>query len=143
MTEGDIARIAAHVGRDDFWSRRRPQDAEYLDEDPDDPAWQALTSDGEGRRAMLERRPQGDCTFLGARGCTLPLDVRPLVCRLYPFSYTERGLTGVEDGYCPREALLPRDEPGVTMLTVLGMEAREGERWRRQLYSELRSARGR
>ncbi len=139
VTGGDLERIGAHTGRTDFWSLRRPANAAYLENDPDDPDWTRLTTDGEGRRRMLVKKPSGDCHFLGSAGCVLPLEVRPLVCRLYPFAYTERGLDGLDDDYCPTEALLPKGMPGVTMLTVLGMVPADGERWRSALYAELRA----
>ncbi|MFO0873248.1 MAG: YkgJ family cysteine cluster protein [Phycisphaerales bacterium] len=140
VTAGDRARIAAHAGRDDFWERRRPADPEYLEHDPDDPNWRDLTVNADGTRNVLRRTSDG-CTFLGRHGCELPMEVRPLVCRLYPFDFTERGLaTGdgaVADHYCPTALLAP---PGTTMLTVLGMRPDEGERWRSALYRELHEA---
>lgn len=141
VTSGDIARIAAHTGRQDFWSLRAPVDPSYSEPDPDDPNWAAYTTDDRGRRRMLLKQPGGDCSFLGPHGCVLPTEVRPIVCRLYPFAYTERGLDGIDDGYCPTETLIPRTQPGATMLTVLGMDPRDGERWRTALYSELRADR--
>ncbi|MCB9845430.1 MAG: YkgJ family cysteine cluster protein [Phycisphaeraceae bacterium] len=138
VTLGDIARIEAHSSRVGFWERRRPKDPQYLEPDEDDPNWLRYTTESDLSRRLLKRLPGGDCTFLGTRGCELPEHVRPLVCRLYPFEYTESELIGVEDGYCPRDLFIPQDRPGVTMLTVLGMDPRHGERWRAQLYAELR-----
>lgn len=142
VTRGDVDRIAGHTGKTDFWDVRRPLEASYLEEDPEDPNWLAYTTDDQGRRRMLRRKPGGDCTFLGEAGCVLPLETRPLVCRLYPFAYTERGLSGEDVDYCPTGVLLPADRPGLTMLTVLGMAPVDGERWRGQLYAELRAERG-
>lgn len=139
ITAGDRARIARHVGADDFWSDRAPEDPSYVEPDPDDPEWAKLTVRADGTRRVLRRRPGGDCVFLGAHGCTLPEGVRPLVCRLYPFAYTARGLAGIDDGYCPTTLLLPPAGPGATMLTVLRMRPEQGERWRSALYDELRS----
>lgn len=138
VTRGDLARIAQHTGQSDFWNNRPPENAEYLEQDPDDPNWLAYTTNERGERRMLLRRPTGDCTFLGEAGCVLPLEVRPLVCRLYPFAYTESGIDGQDVEYCPTESLLPKDRPGVTMLTILGMDPADGERWRSALYRELR-----
>lgn len=140
LTDGDIARITAHTGRPDFWSRQKPTNPAYLLPDPADPNWLPYTTDASGHRRMLNRHPDGDCGFLGPAGCTLPVDVRPLVCRLYPFAYNETGMTGIDDEYCPTEVLLPKDQPGITMLTVLGMSPAEGESWRAMLYAELRQS---
>ncbi|HBS28044.1 MAG TPA: hypothetical protein DEB06_01015 [Phycisphaerales bacterium] len=139
VTRGDIERIEAHTARDDFWSRRAPANAAYSEPDPDDPDWRSLTLAPDGTRRTLNRRSNGDCTFLGQRGCVLPTEVRPLVCRLYPYGYTERGLEGIDDEYCPTAALVPRGQPGATMLTVLDMSRADAERWRGTLYDELRA----
>lgn len=139
VTAGDRARIARHTGLADFTSRKAPARPAYAQDDPDDPNWKRWTIAPDGTRTVLQRRPDGDCTFLGSSGCTLPEEVRPLVCRLYPWSYTERGMTGLDDEYCPKEALLPPHGPGATMLTVLRMDPAAGERWRQMLYRELQT----
>jgi len=139
VTQGDLARIEAHTGRDDFWTRRAPSNPEYAEPDESDPNWSRWTFAPDGTRRLLKRKPTGDCTFLGEQGCVLPLEVRPLVCRLYPFAYTESGLDGIDDDYCPTAMLLPQNDPGATMLTVLDMREADGERWRRALYAELKS----
>lgn len=135
LTQGDLRRITAHAGGNGFWEHRAPADAAYLEPDADDPHWLRYTVRADGRRRMLRRRANGDCTFLGSRGCVLPEDVRPLVCRLYPFAYTEAGLDGVDDEYCPTALLAPRGEP---MTEVLGMSRSAAEAWRTVLYQELR-----
>lgn len=135
VTEGDKRRIADHAGREDFWEDRAPGDPVYLEQD-DDPNWLRWAFHPDGTRPVLTRRPDGDCTFLGEAGCTLPLEVRPLVCRLYPFTYTERGIDGVSDG-CPREVV----PPGRSILDVLGMCRDAAARWHRMLYTELRTKR--
>jgi Fe-S-cluster containining protein len=135
LTPGDVARIAAHTGTEGFAEHRAPADAEYVRPDPDDPHWLRYTVRADGRRRMLVRRDDR-CTFLGARGCTLPLGVRPLVCRLYPFAYTEAGLQGIDGEFCPTALLAPHGEP---MTDVLGMSRAAAERWRASLYEELRN----
>lgn len=135
LTEGDVARIRAYTGRADFAERRAPADPEYLAPDPEDPHWLALTARTDGTRRMLKRRPDGDCGFLGAAGCELPGSVRPLVCRLYPWDYTESGLTGSAGEYCPSQLLGSAGRP---MTEVLGIRAEEARRWHAQLYRELR-----
>lgn len=136
LTEGDVLRIAHHTGRIDFHDHRPPAGPEYLEPDDDDPNWLKYTVRADGTRRVLKRAPSGDCTFLGDRGCSLPAEIRPIVCRLYPFSYNERAIKGEDAAYCPRSHLAP---PGVTMLTVLGMNLDDGARWHKQLYAELRA----
>lgn len=134
VSAGDRARISAHTGRDDFWERRAVRDESYLDDDPDDPDWRAATVAPDGTRAMLRKQPNEDCTFLGAAGCTLPEETRPLVCRLYPFEYTHQGLLGEDSEYCPKALV---DPTGRGMTVVLDMRREDAERWHGQLYREL------
>lgn len=160
LTTGDVARIAAHTGREDFFHRARPLDPDAAAPDPHDPNWVRYTVAEDGTRRVLRCRDgagpghtwhpgrPGDCTFLGPGGCVLPEAVRPLVCRLYPFMYSERGLDrpadpsgGVDESYCPTWMFRADHRAGghPTMLTVLGMDPRVAEGWRAQLYEELRN----
>lgn len=150
VTSGDEARIAAFVasggalaragefGGGEFVERRAPADPEYVRPDPDDPNWIRYTVAADGTRRMLRRAANGDCTFLGPTGCVLPETVRPLVCRLYPYSYSERGLDGVDSEYCPTALLAP---DGRSMAAVLDIPAAQAEAWRSQLYEELANGR--
>lgn len=133
LTDGDIRRIEAHSGRIDFVDFRTPADPTYVDQD-DDPNWVPWTVEPDGTRRVLSRRPDGDCTFLSPAGCSLPGDVRPLICRLYPFSYTERGIDGLDADYCPAN-LIPR---GSTIVDELRMSREDATRWHQMLYRELR-----
>lgn len=133
ITAGDIERIQETTGATDFWERTRPNDPSYLDQD-DDPNWLAWGFDANGTRQTLRRRPDGDCVFLGSHGCKLSTERRPLVCRLYPYTYTERGIDGVSDE-CPSHVT----PPGETILRILDMRLADAVRWQRQLYAELRS----
>ena len=137
VTDGDIARIHAHTGAEDFWEPRLPASPDYAQHDPDDPNWLAYTIEPDGTRRVLKRSDEHGCTFLGEHGCRLPESVRPLVCRLYPFAYTERGIEGEDSDYCPTGVLAPPGS-GLTMLRVLNMSEADGRRWHRELYDELR-----
>lgn len=133
VTDGDRARIAAHVGADDFVEVRQPEDPSYA-LDPTDAGWaEGFLPDGS--RPVLKHQPNGDCTFLGASGCSLPLAVRPLICRLFPFEYDESGITGVSSR-CPAEVV----PPGGTLSTTLGLDRALAASWRDQLYAELAAA---
>ena len=128
---GDRARIAALTGRDDFTAFVVADD-EYLDQS-DDPTYGRLVFRPDGSRRVLNRADNGDCTFLGDAGCTLPLETRPLICRLYPYDYTEEGLRDELSHGCPTQLL----RSGETLLTALDMNRAAAERWRTQLYVEL------
>ncbi len=133
VTTEDVRRISTHTGQQDFSTYRVPQDASYAEQD-DDPLWQEKVFRSDGSRRVLRRQPSGDCTFLGEHGCSLPLEVRPLVCRLYPFSYTEQGIAPELSEGCPTQLL----GPGQGLLQALDMTRNEAIRWHAQLYRELR-----
>ena len=133
-TEGDVGRITDYSGRREFTEYRAPSDPVYLEQD-DDPLWLRAAFQPDGTRRVLKKQPNGDCTFLGNAGCVLPLEIRPLVCRIYPFDYTERGLRDELATGCPTH-LLPE---GVGLVEALDMQRADGERWHGQLYDELRT----
>ena len=134
VTAGDIERITKQTGKQTFHERRAPSEPSYLDNDADDPNWLAYTVYPSGKRRVLIQQPNGDCGFLGQTGCELSLAVRPLVCRLYPYSYNEQGLTGIDSEYCPTAMLA---KSGESMADVLDIPASAAEAWRKQLYEEL------
>ena len=133
VTPGDVERIAAFSGRTDFHEFRVPADADYLDQD-DDPAWRDHVAGEDGRRRVLKCRADDACTFLGPHGCALPLEARPLVCRLHPFEYTEAGISAELSDSCPTHLL----KHGQTLLIALDMNLEDARRWHRQLYEEIR-----
>lgn len=137
VTEGDKARITAHLAtsgeRIAAWWRATPPTDAYAD-DGSDPAW-SLGFHPDGSRPTLVRGADGTCVFLGAAGCRLPVETRPLICRLYPYQYDEGGFTGISDR-CPKEVV----PPGKSILEVLEMNESDARRWHEQLYRELRAA---
>ncbi|MCA9149735.1 MAG: YkgJ family cysteine cluster protein [Planctomycetales bacterium] len=132
VTPGDVERIQSHTGREDFVEFRCADNHEYVDQD-DDPVWRDHVFRADGSRRVLRRKENGDCTFLGEHGCVMPLDTRPLICRLYPFDYTADGLSDELALGCPLELLLP----GQSLLGALEMNVADAERWHRQLYEEV------
>src|SRR3954469_23268482 len=50
VTQGDVARIAAHTGRADFWEARHPTERRVLEFDADDANWIRYTVGPNGRR---------------------------------------------------------------------------------------------
>lgn len=131
-TLGDVQRIGEHTGREDFTEFRVPANPEYADQD-DDPVWSSHVFRDDSSRRVLKRHTNGDCTFLGQHGCVLPLEVRPLVCRLYPFDYTAEGIRPELAEGCPLELLRPNQG----LLEALEMNLPDAQRWHQQLYSEI------
>jgi len=134
LTEGDVARVSAHVGRSDFIDYRPAGGPEYLDQD-DDPTWRDATFRPDGTRRVVKWQSNGDCTFLGEKGCSLPYETRPLICRLYPFDYDESGVFPQPATGCPAH-LLPA---GTGVFEALDMSRQNAERWHATLYTELRA----
>ncbi|MBE0617300.1 MAG: hypothetical protein IH608_05165 [Proteobacteria bacterium] len=132
ITGGDLRRVRTHLGRSDFYEHRPPRDPRNLG-DEGDPNWLAYTLLPEGTRRVLRQTAAGDCLFLSPAGCLLPAEVRPLICRLHPVTYTEAGITGVSPE-CPSHLA----EPGLGTLQAIGMDLRAARRWHEQLYQELR-----
>lgn len=133
VTLQDVQRIGALAGRVDFWEFRIPQNPDYLDAG-DDPLWLERVVRVDCSRRVLKQQPNGDCHFLGQAGCCLPLEVRPLVCRLHPLEYDERGIKPSLAGECPWDLLLP-ERP---KLSAVSLSKADAERWHRQLYEEVR-----
>lgn len=133
VTPDDVDRIKAHTGQQGFTEFRVPENSVYLDQE-DDPAWLKYVFRKDGSRRILKRRDNGDCPFLGSAGCILPLEIRPLVCRIYPYDYTEQGLREELARGCPLELL----RPGQDLIAALEMNRADAERWHQQLYQEIR-----
>jgi Fe-S-cluster containining protein len=132
VTVGDVRRIAAWVGNRDFYEYRGTQDPSYLDQS-DDPPWASKVFRPDGTRRILRRDSRSDCLFLGPHGCVLPLEIRPLICRLHPYQYTAAGLLGELAPGCPL-ALLPG---GRTLEQELNLSRRTAGEWHRLLYAEI------
>ena len=133
VTTGDVARIVAHTGRRDFFEYRAVDNPNYGDQD-DDPVWRDHVFRPDGTRRVVRHQANGDCWFLGPIGCVLPLEARPLVCRLYPFDYTSEGIQDELAEGCPLGLL----RPGQELLPVLNMRREDAVQWHRQLYDEMR-----
>lgn len=128
----DVGRIARHAGREDFYEFAAVRNPDY--EDPsDDPVWTAHVFRADGTRRVLKKRPSGDCLFLGPEGCVLALSARPLICRLYPFTYDADGIRDELDAGCPSHLLAP----GESLPTRLGMNREAARDWHRLLYEEI------
>ncbi|MCL4191093.1 MAG: YkgJ family cysteine cluster protein [Thermoguttaceae bacterium] len=132
VTIGDVGRIHDHIGKEGFYEFRVPDDPAYLDQ-KDDPLWQESVFQPDGSRRVLRRLANGDCTFLGPCGCVLPLEVRPLVCRLYPYEYNQEGILAELSQNCPTHLL----QIGQSLIEALDMNLEQASRWHGQLYREL------
>ncbi|OQX21300.1 MAG: hypothetical protein BWK80_33830 [Desulfobacteraceae bacterium IS3] len=133
ITPGDVQRIAEKTGWNNFYDFCKASDLSYEDQD-DDPMWAAYVFRQDGTRRVLKRKASGDCMFLGATGCVLALETRPLVCRLYPYSYNADGLYEELEEGCPVHLLTP----GRTLEQELAGCSRENAyQWHHKLYAEI------
>jgi len=131
-TLGDVRRIEEYTGQTGFTEFRGPSNPSYADQD-DDPIWRDNVFRPDGTRRVMKKQANGDCTFLGNAGCVLPLETRPLICRIYPFDYTADGILDELAPGCPTELL----RPGQGLIEALDMQRSDAERWHKQLYEEL------
>jgi Fe-S-cluster containining protein len=131
-TLGDVRRIEEYTRTTGFTEFRAPSNPAYGDQD-DDPIWRDNVFRPDGTRRVVKKQANGDCTLLGPAGCILPLETRPLICRIYPFDYTAEGLLDELADGCPIELL----RPGQGLIEALAMNRADAERWRQQLYDEL------
>ncbi len=132
LTAGDVSRIRGAGVREEFRDYAAPADGEDGPDASYDPLWSRIFG-ADGRRRILRHREDGDCWFLTDRGCSLSMDARPLVCRLYPFDYTGTTIKGVHGHICPS----PERENAPLLLAALEMNRESAEQWRRQLYHEI------
>jgi Fe-S-cluster containining protein len=134
VTLGDVRRIFVRTGLHDIYEYRKSSQNSY-DDQTDDPIWAMLVFRPDGTRRVLKRDPQDNCSFLTPTGCSLALDVRPLICRLHPHLYDARGIyreTISED--CPLYLLASGQSPAEA---IPGFGGADAHHWHRMLYSEL------
>ncbi|UCF90545.1 MAG: YkgJ family cysteine cluster protein [Desulfobacterales bacterium] len=133
VTPGDVRRIHAQTRRNDFYEFRKSSDSAYEDQG-DDPRWAAHVFRPDGSRRVLKLDAAGNCIFLMSHGCSLSLNIRPLVCRLHPYNYTARGLDPEPAMDCPVDLLTlgqRLDE------VIAGFGQAEAPLWHRMLYTEI------
>lgn len=132
VTTGDIMRIKAFTGWEHVFEYRSPADPSYLDQS-DDPVWAAHVFQNRVSRRVLCRDSFFNCLFLKDSGCMLPLDVRPLVCRLHPYQYTAEGIKQTLAPGCPHGLVTP----GQTLEKELNLSRTTAGEWHRRLYAEI------
>lgn len=132
LTPGDVSRIATFLREIDFFTLEAPISEEIA---PDyDPSWLTKIMSPDNRVRVLKRNGGKRCRFVSETGCLLPKDRRPLICRLYPYTFVETGLLGIDAG-CPISK--NRDWPAV--LDGMGMSVTQARRWIRLLYKEMKA----
>ena len=130
ITSGDIERISQASDIHDFYSSE-PLTPEYFD-GGGDPDWNNLILDENGCRKIVRQTETGNCIFLSEKGCRLKPDIRPLLCRIYPYDFTGRKIVGISN-YCPVSA----DNSWQEVLNLSQMHYHAAQEWIKQLYDEI------
>jgi len=132
LTTGDIQRISDFLGHQNFFILEPPV---LEDIEPDyDPFWMPMVLKPEGVVCVLKRTREKSCVLLTETGCSLPYDRRPLICRLYPYKYTEEGILGI-DTDCP----ISGEKEWGCVLDTLDMPTAKAKQWISLLYAEVRN----
>lgn len=138
ITKGDVRRITEATGRNDFFAIKQYDDLSFMDTYKYDPNWHKYVVMPGNRFRVLQLENEGPCVFLHEDGCELPWEIRPLMCRIYPYNYNEFGIIGFyahEDLWCP----VPLLKKGETLSGTLNMTREQADRWRIMYYEELRA----
>lgn len=130
ITDKDIERVAAHVGHRNFVVYEEPEPW-YL-EPFYDTNWVPLVLRPDGRLKILKRKADKSCGFLAENGCVLPFAVRPRLCQLHPYTFTEEGIIGLD-----MECLISHEKNAYEYLAEHDMPLEEAKKWQKELYEEL------
>jgi len=133
ITRGDCLRIFDHTHNKRFYEYRSCGDPAYADQS-DDPIWDKYVFRSDGSRRVLRRKENGDCALLTASGCSLPINVRPLVCRLFPYQYSAAGISEGWDPECRAAATTPVH---VVENNIAGIQRCDATQWHQLLYNEV------
>ena len=132
LTRGDIERIGQVHPGDDFY-HWAPLTPDYED-GGGDPSWNSAILDESGQRRTVRQKENGHCCFLTDTGCSLPSDVRPLLCRIYPYDFREFGLCGISTS-CP----VASEIQWLQILEASEMKQSNAQTWVCQLYQEIKA----
>ena len=133
VTRGDCLRIFNCLQDRTFYEYRSCCDPAYA-EQSEDPLWEKYVFRSDGRRRVLKHKDNGDCMLLTSTGCLLPIDARPLVCRLFPHLYSAGGITDQWDGACPAAATTA----AIVMENgIAGIAQCDAAKWHQLLYYEV------
>jgi len=146
LTREDVQRIRSFLPESiqfydicDLTSVQNERVARWADGDP---AWLRLVSAENGNARVLKTKQDGLCWFLEAEGCCLPMHVKPLVCRLYPYDrFSEFELPEYplqEDVNCPPELFVTSKN----VAELIGVCRSDVEKWHAQLYKEINEEAG-
>lgn len=139
LTERDITRISRFSGREDFFAWE-PVEEELKDVyanpfcyEEDDHIYVKYLFNDQGCRPVLKKNSDHSCCLATPTGCSLPHDLRPLLCRIYPYDWNDRLEIWVDGGYCP-ERLFRNEED---MIKKIGLSREDALELIKQFYAEI------
>ena len=144
LTCGDIERISEFTGQEDFYELQAVDEelkdiyVNPLNYSENDRIYVTYFFDSEGRRNVLKKNKNGECCFITDNGCLLPSNIRPLICRIYPYEWNDQHEIWVEAGYCPKELFKDNED----LIRKVGLSAEEAKRLVSQFYAEIMKGHG-
>jgi Fe-S-cluster containining protein len=141
LTDQDINRIELFVNENkdlqikNFWLNEEPK--EYLSnriKSSFDPNMKKYALSLDGKVQTLKHKSNGDCIFLSDKGCVLPMETRPLYCRIHPYDFVEEEIVGITFVDCPVHLLKKRGD----LPDEINVKYDDADRWTKMLYKELR-----
>lgn len=139
ITNGDIRRISDYTGRNDFYHLKQvSEEMKYVYENPANvpkglEQYVEYLFDEEGRRNILKKNERNGCCFLTPNGCALPSNIKPIICRLFPYDWNDNRDVWMDFTTCPK--ILFKDEQELKELVCLPEE--EAKRLIDLLYYEI------
>lgn len=103
LSSGEITRISGYLGKNNFFAQEI-NDKEFIFRLtkllplPRKQIFQLFPLDSFHKRLKTDK--DGSCLLLRENGCTLPEDIRPAYCRIYPFWFKDSRLTFIKDSHC-------------------------------------------
>jgi len=135
ITDGDIKRISSFTKDVYFWKFEEPKD--YLlnrIKSSYDPKMRFYALSNDFKVQTLKHKENGDCIFLSISGCALPMEIRPLHCRIHPYEFVEEQVVGITFAHCPVHLLEKRGD----LPDELNIRYDDAEKWVKMFYGELR-----
>ncbi len=130
LTSGDIVRISGFLKHSDFYTYEPPI---LSDIEPDyDTCWLPLIMSEGNRVRVLNRTDDKQCCLAFAMGCLLPLETRPLICRLFPYDFINHHILGI-DSSCP----ISKECNWQSILDGMEMTESKAQHWVDLLYEEI------
>ena len=131
LTPGDVHRISDFSHHSNFFIFESPIPEEI---EPDyDPSWLSRIISSTHLVRVLKRTGEKQCCWASENGCLLPPNRRPLICRLYPYTFNENCFLGI-DSNCP----ISKNRAWQSVLNEMNMPLFMAKQWLDLLYLEIR-----